>query len=667
MTSRPDELQWMRDPLERPRLVEHLRVEANLAEKSLEALGQLRSSLNIEARSRIAPDEEGPTWEAGGASWWFRRRRGDDFTVLCSRGSDGVAHERLDLNELAAGSPYCRLAFWDASPDGSYLAYALDTLGDESYQLRILDLQSGAESASRGRGVYYGGAWDQSSTAFYYVRHDDAFRPHQVWRHDVGTDFDDDALILGETDERFHVTTRQTECHLIVSAASRLTTQEWLVDLRATNPTPISVVERIEGLTYSATPAHLNGEDVLLVVTNLDALESRLMRSPGPGSAPDQWREVVAHDPSCRLFVATTLGDTVVVECRRDGFPRLLTFAWTEPTTVVEFSPSVADGTMRLAGFTPPSPSAITVEVESYLDPLRVESIDVISGAREVHWEREVPNYDRTHYVSERREFRSRDGTLIPVTILRSTRTRLDGTAPCLFYGYGAWETVIEPTFDPMLVSLLDRGVVYVHAHLRGGGELGRASWLGGRMAHKMNTFTDFIDVGEQIGGTVVDKNRIVTHGRSAGGLLMGAVFSLRPDLWRGVVAEAPFVDPITTMLDDTAPLVAVEWDEWGDPRREQDHKWMLQWSPFDNIPPVHERPALLVTSSQYDSRVSIWEPARWVQRLRESGSSEGSVVFRASLDPGAHAVPEGLSQGLEYLSARDAWILSTLGVRSDC
>jgi oligopeptidase B len=433
--------------------------------------------------------------------------------------------------------------------------------------------------------------------------------------------------------------------------------------LRASNATPISVVERIEGLTYSATPAHLEGHDVLLVVTNFEALESRVMRSPGPGSTPDQWSEVLAHDPRRRLYVATTIGNTVVVGCRRDGFPRLLAFAWTDPAGVVEFSPDVANGTMRLAGFTSSSSSAMTVEVESYLDPLRVESIDVTSGEREVLWEREVPNYDRTRYVSERQELRARDGTPIPVTIVRSLSTPLDGTAPCLFYGYGAWETVIEPAFDPMLVSLLDRGVVYVHAHLRGGGELGRASWLGGRMAHKMNTFTDFIDVGEQIGATIVNKRSIVTHGRSAGGLLMGAVFSLRPDLWRGVVAEAPFVDPITTMLDDTAPLVAVEWDEWGDPRREQDREWMLQWSPFDNIPPVRDRPALLVTSSQYDSRVSIWEPARWVQRLRASGSSQEKVVFRASLDPGAHAVPEGLSQGLDYLSARDAWILSTLGV----
>jgi oligopeptidase B len=663
MTTRADELQWMRDPLERPRLIEHLRVEAQLAEQSLEVLAQLRSALSVEARSRLAPEVEGPTWEAGGSSWWFRRRRGDDFTVLCSRGPDGVVYERLDLNVLAGSSPYCRLAFWDASPDGSYLAYAFDTLGDESYQLRILDLRTGEESVARGRGVYYGGAWSQLSTTFYYVRHDDAFRPHEVRRHDVGIDFADDELVLEETDERFHVTTRRTESHLIISAASRLTTQEWLIDLRASNPAPVSVAERVQGLTYSATPAHLGGEDVLLLVTNLEALESRVMRSPGPGSAPDQWREVVSHDHRRRLYLATAVGDIVIIECRRSGFPRLLAFDWSDPTTVTEFSPSVADGTMRLAGFTPSSPSTITVEVESYLDPLRVESIDVSGGVREVFWESAVSNYVRARYVSERRELQARDGTPIPVTIVRSTSTPLDGTAPCLYYGYGAWETVIEPAFDPMLVSLLDRGVVYVHAHLRGGGELGRAAWLGGRMAQKMNTFTDFIDVGEQIGSTIVDAERIVTLGRSAGGLLMGAVYSLRPDLWRGVVAEAPFVDPITTMLDETAPLVSVEWDEWGDPRREEDLTWMLQWSPFDNVPPALERPALLVTSSQCDSRVSIWEPARWVQRLRDSGSSDESVVFRASIDPGAHAVPEGFSQGLDYLSARYAWILSILGV----
>lgn len=658
-----DDLAWMRNPQERSRLLEHLRAESECAKTTLTSLGPLRLRLREEALSRTPHSEDGPHRSIGGSSWWLRQQRGNEFPTLWRRSPDGEEITVLDLNHLADGSPYCRLAYWEVSPTGLHIAYALDILGDESYQLRIKDVVTGKESVADGRGIYYGGTWNTSSSAFYYVRHDTSFRPFQVWRHKLGVPFEHDQLLLHEEDPRFHLTTRRTNNHLVINASSRLTTQEWLVELEEESELPEAVTERREGLTYCATPTNLGGESRLLIVTNFEAVESRLMTATGPGSIPEAWKEVVPHDPGVRMYLASVLGDRVLIECRRGGFPRLLSFTWGNPADVVEFGTSAVDGTMRVSSFDSGNADAVAVEIESYLEPMRIESIDLSRGDRTVEWRRDAPQYERSRYTSERRAIVARDGTAIPITIVRALSTPLDGTAPCLLYGYGAWEAVIEPAFDPMLISLLDRGVVYIHAHLRGGGEMGRAWWLDGRMDKKINTFTDFIDVGEELGRSVVDSQRIVILGRSAGGLLMGSVYSLRPDLWRGVIAEAPFVDPITTMLDESAPLVAVEWDEWGDPRRPEDHAWMMSWSPIDNIPPLLRRPSLLVTSSQYDSRVSTWEPARWVQRLRGSGSNETNVVFDASVEPGAHAVPEGVNKGLDYLSSRFSWALGQLGL----
>ena len=249
------------------------------------------------------------------------------------------------------------------------------------------------------------------------------------------------------------------------------------------------------------------------------------------------------------------------------------------------------------------------------------------------------------------------------MTIVRHQDTRLDGSAPCLIYGYGAWETVIEPSFDSALLVLLEHGVVFAHAHVRGGGELGRTWWEQGRRELKQTTFTDLIDVAVDLGQATVDRDRLVARGRSAGGLAMGAVYSQRPDIWRGIVAEVPFVDPVTTMLDPTAPLVAVEWDEWGDPRCPADLAWMLDWSPYEALPPLAERPRLRVTSALYDSRVSVWEPARWVERLRSTGSSDSEVVFRVELGPGAHAIPEGRYARMSYLSEIYVWVADCLGI----
>jgi oligopeptidase B len=572
------------------------------------------------------------------------------------RDVEGFREEVLDLQTRAGGSPYCRAAYLEVSPDARLVAAALDVIGSESYSLEVIDLDTRRIDAVAEH-VYYGAAWSNDGD-LYFLTHDESFRPSRLWRWTPGGSA---IPLYEEGDPQFHLNLRGNACGVVLSAASRLTSEEWLIDDRGESLR--SIAGRSEGHFYVATPVRIEGELRFLLVTDDEGPDGRVMVG-GTGVAGEAaWVELLPPVSGRRLYRAELRGSHVVVEARRDVEPRLLVFPVADPSRCQEISCDVPEGTLRLTTHGSDDDTHIAVEVESRLDPPRVEAVDLASLDRQVLWTREVRAYDRESYLSERRGFTAADGVEIPVTIVRRRSTPLDGSAPCLLYGYGAWETVIEPEFDPVLISLLDQGVVFAHAHVRGGGELGRRWWLNGRMENKKNSFDDFISVAEHLGRGFVDPGRIVIRGRSAGGLLVGGAFSLRPDLWSGVLAEVPFVDPVTTMRDLRAPLVAVELDEWGDPRRARDEHWMLRWSPFDNVPDPQPGVRILATSTIHDSRVSIWEPARWVARLAERGWGIDQVLFRASLEPGAHAVPEGRRLGVRYLAEVYGWALDVLSV----
>jgi oligopeptidase B len=312
--------------------------------------------------------------------------------------------------------------------------------------------------------------------------------------------------------------------------------------------------------------------------------------------------------------------------------------------------------------------SSVTVCDETYLQPPIWSAVDLSTGAiTEVH-RGQAPGFDPDGYVVERRTFHAPDDTAVPAVLVRHRETALDGSAPALVYGYGAYEAVDEPEWDPALPSVLDRGVVWVHALVRGGGEGGRRWWLDGRLRHKQHTFDDLVAVADGLAREgVVDGARIASRGLSAGGLLQGAVFSQRPDRWRAVVAEVPFVDVVTTMLDESIPLTVNEWEEWGDPRVREEFEWMLAYSPYDNLPPAGTRPDLLVTGAVHDPRVMVREPAKWVAALRASDPEwSPRLLFRCETRAGAHVGPSGRIGHLGYEAEVYAWILDRLEVTRD-
>lgn len=659
MTAHDDYL-WLRDPTRGPRLLEFLQQEESHYVQHARRFDGLRRQI-VRRMEDLAPVVDlHPQWQVGTALYCFHRERDQEFGSLL-RIRDGATTDILNLDDLAADTGYCQLGVTEISPDGNVLAFSVDRQGDEVYTLYFKDLTTHALLPDRVPHTYYGGAWTADSRHYYYIVHDSSSRPYRLFVHERGTPVTRDRLLLDETDPQFHLALRSVAGFAIASVASRETSEEWLIALDDPRSGLHSVASRQPGLIYSTTPYQDHEKTGYLIVTNLDAPEFRLAHAAEIGVPPSAWAALLPPDPGRRVLRATYVSGHVVLETRREGRARLLIFPLQHPEESVELAAPEPEATLRLAPHHTGCASEISVEIESYLDPLRVEAVDVRSRAARTTFTAEVGNYQRSSFVGGTITATVRDGTAVPVTLARAKSTPLDGSAPCLLLGYGAWETVVEPAFDSALIALLEHGVIFAHAHVRGGGELGRQWWDHGRMAQKINSFTDLIDVAVALGHGFVDPARIVIRGRSAGGLLVGGAYSMRPEMWKGVIAEVPFVDPITTMLDSAAPLVAVERDEWGDPRRPADRAWMMKWSPFDNIPPPTPRPQLLVTSSLNDPRVSVWEPARWVARLRATDSESENIAFRVQLNAGGHAIPPGRTQHQAYTSEIMAWALHVM------
>lgn len=581
----------------------------------------------------------------------------------------------LDFATLADdGGGYLDLGLTLVSPDEDVLAYSADTVGDEVYRLWFRDLRTGTDLPEELPRTYYGGAWSADSRHFFYTVHDDAYRPHQVWRHRLGTPAADDVLVLEETDEAFalHLRSSRSGDLVLILSESRTAGETWTLDAHVPESVPCSVGGRRSGVIYRVE--HVRGTGGagpgrLLLVTNDGAEEFRLMAAPLPGpggQAATSWVELRSEDPAERLERADAFAGHVVLSIRTEAEHRLLLLPLDDLAGEGIVLRSRYDGgAVHLGRNTDYQATDVLVTDRSPVEPDTWIRVDLGTGKQEESGRRAARGHDPARYVTERRTVPSADGTAVPVTLVRHRATALDGTAPALLYAYGAYEVTFEPEFDPALPSLLDRGVVYAHVHVRGGGEGGRRWWLDGRLERKQHTFDDLVAAADALDG-VVDGRRIATRGLSAGGLLQGAVLGQRPERWRAVVAEVPFVDVVTTMLDASIPLTVNEWDEWGDPRRPEDHAWMMAYSPYDNLPPAGNRPDLLVTGALHDPRVLVHEPAKWVAALRHSDPAWAPrCVFRCEVGAGAHVGPSGRYGHLAYEAEIYAWILDKIGVLS--
>ena len=660
-----------------PDLVAHLVAERRWYESATGHLSSFVDTLRSEMKSKVPTTDRSVSWRRHGFYYYRLLPAGRDYPqLLRDLDVDGAVDKSsqvlLDVNLLADDSGYLELGLTMVSPDSRLLAYSVDRAGDEVYQLRFRDLGTGEDLPDQVPRSYYGGAWSAGSDYFFYTVHDDAYRPFQVWRHAMGTPHDQDVLVLEEPDERFELGVRAARSGLVVIwAGSRDTREVWVIDARAPLEPARSVGGRRRGVEYHAEPAVLpDGTETLLVVTNDDAPEFRLMRCPLPRDADqdhDTWEPVRPENPAERLESVDAFATHVVLSLRSEGQHRLRVLPIDSlDSDGFTVGPLFAGGTVELSHNEELEAAAVLVVDQSHVGPPVWSEIDLVSGERTERHRQEAPGHDQDRYLSEPHSFPAPDGTPVPATLVRHRDTPLDGTAPALLYAYGAYEHSFEPEWDPALPSLLDRGVVFVHAHVRGGGEGGRRWWLDGHLEHKQHTFSDLLAVADGLVG-LVDGTRLGSRGLSAGGLLQGAVLSQRPDRWRAVVAEVPFVDVVTTMFDASTPLTVTEWDEWGDPRRREEFDWMLAYSPYDNLPPAGSRPDLLVTGALHDPRVMVHEPAKWVAALRDSDPDwSPRCLFRVETGAGAHAGPSGRFAHLDYEAEIIAWLLDSLGVPTD-
>jgi oligopeptidase B len=705
--ARVDEWAWIRDR-DDPAVLALLAAENAYTDAAGAHLEGLRQRLFEEIKSRIVetdlsvPVRKGP--------WWYYSRtfEGQGYGVHCRLpvagggrdpgtppGAEGVSdgdlssapaggaawpdeQVMLDENALAEGHAYLALGSLAVSPGHRLLAYATDTTGDERFTLRVRDLATGDDAAEAVEGTSYGVAWANDDATLFYTRPDQANRPYQVWRHRVGTPAADDVVVLEEEDERFHVGIGRTKdgAFVVVQLYSQVTSEVHVIDADHPEQPPRVVEPRRQGIEYSVE--HHTG--TFLVLTNDDAENFRLMATPTepgtpggqhtPGARPGRrpWRELVAHRDDVRLDGVDAFAGHLVLFERVGGEARVRVVpvgdgpAFDGPLAPGELVDGPESPSTSWAGANPEFDSTtLRYEYSSLITPRSVFDVDMTTKAATLRKRQPVIGYDAGVYVTERVWAQSDDGTRVPISVVARHDTRRDGTAPCLLYGYGAYEISIDPVFSSIRLSLLDRGFVFAIAHVRGGGEMGRHWYEDGKLARKAHSFSDFVACARHLvdaGWTSPD--RLVARGGSAGGLLMGAVANAAPDAFAAMVAEVPFVDCLTTMLDESLPLTVIEWEEWGNPGADADiYAAMKAYSPYDNVRPTRY-PDMFVTAGLEDPRVGYWEPAKWVQKLRAADAAN-KVLFRVELEAG-HGGPSGRYDAWREEAEVLAFVLDAVG-----
>ena len=637
---RVDPHYWLREK-QNPEVIAYLEAENAYTDGVMAPTADLQEKLYGEIVGRIQEtDTSAPVFYKG---WWTYTRtiEGLDYEIYCRRQGSMEAPEQviIDGNELGKGHSYFDLGYVERSPDENLAAYAADYSGSEVHQLRFRDMRTGVDLDDVVEGVYYGAAWSTDSATFFYSKPDAAMRPYQVWRHRLGTPTEQDVLVLQEDDERFELGVEMTksERFIIFTSSSQLTSECRYVLADQPDVEPVVIAPRRAGIEYSVD----DQEDRFLILTNDGARNFRLVAAPVSNPGFRSWSEVVPERPGVRLNFTDVFKGHVVLGERSDGLQRLEVMNSSTGALHVVEQPDAAY--TAFPGSDPNYDSRVMrFFYTSLTAPWSAVDYEMETHERTVVKEQPVRGgYNRNDYVSERLWATSTDGVRVPVSVVYRRGLEKDGSHPALLYGYGAYEHSNDPMFDPARLSLLDRGFAFAIAHVRGGGEMGREWYEEGKFLHKLNTFSDFVACAEEmvVQGFTTPR-RLAIRGRSAGGLLIGAVLNERPDLFACAVAQVPFVDALTTMLDDKLPLTVNEYEEWGNPKDPDFYRYMKSYSPYDNVHPA-EYPAILATAGLNDPRVSYWEPAKWVAKLRKLNRGERPILLKVQMGAG-HSGPSG-------------------------
>jgi oligopeptidase B len=657
-----DPYAWMREKTD-PDVRAHLEAENAYTEGVLAPFKDLQERLYGEILGRIKQTDLSVPTRSGGYWYYSRTEEGKQYPYLCRRAGTMDAPEEilLDLNALAEGHPYLGIGAYVVSDDGNWLAYSLDTTGYRVYTLHVKDLRTGqlsTEAIERVGSV----TWARDNrTLFYTTEHEVSKRSEKCWRHVVGAAESD--LVFEETDELFDVGVGRSRDKAMIFLASYAKTSREFRFLPADTPTaqPRLVAPRSEGHEYDVD----HYKDRLYITTNRGAKNFRVAIAPIEDPREEMWTPFIPHNPQIKIEELSFFLHHLVVSEREQGLTHLRVIDMRTKTSH-RIQADEPDYAMGMAANPEFETTSIRYSYQSMVTPATVYEYDLDSRQRTLLKQQEVlGDFDPSHYEARRLWVPARDGQQVPVSLVFRRGTPLDGSAPLLLYAYGSYGASMAPTFSSSRLSLLDRGVIYGIAYVRGGGELGEEWREAGRMMQKMNTFHDFIDCAEYlVAHKFTSADRLVIQGGSAGGLLVGAAANMAPDLFKAVVAQVPFVDVVNTMLDASLPLTTIEYIEWGNPNDKVAFDYIRSYSPYDNIRP-QPYPAMLVHVSLNDSQVPYWEGAKFVARLREMKTDANPLLLKTNLGAG-HGGASGRYDALRETAFTYTFILWQMGLTSE-
>ncbi|WP_297089585.1 S9 family peptidase [uncultured Draconibacterium sp.] len=659
--TRVDNYYWMNER-ENPEVIAHLEAENAYKDAVMRHTEELQENLYDEIKSKIKEKNESVPYKKNGYFYYYKQLPEKEYDVNCRKKGSLDADEEiiLDENILAEGHEYFAIGGMSVSPDNKILAYGTDTVSRRKYTIQFKNLETGelledAIPLTTGNAV-----WANDNKTVYYVLKDDVtLRSEKIMKHTLGTPVEDDVEIFYEEDETFStgVFKTKSEAFIMIYSFSTLTTEFRFID--ANNPEEVFKIiqPRTRGLEYSVN----HFEDHFYIRTNLDAQNFRLMKTPVLKTEKENWTEVIAHREDVFFTGFDVFKDYLIVSERKEGITQLRVMPWKGEEYYIDFDEEVytANSDINLEF----DSEVFRFSYSSMTTPTSIFDFNLKTKERTLLKQDEVlGGFDKNNYETKRIYATAGDGTQIPMSIVYKKGMEKNGENPTMLYGYGSYGATMDPRFRLSILPLLDRGFVYAIAHIRGSQINGRAWYEDGKLLNKMNTFTDFNDCAQfLIDDGYTNPEKLFALGGSAGGLLMGTCINLRPELYKGVIAAVPFVDVVTTMLDESIPLTTSEFDEWGNPKVEKYYHYMLAYSPYDQVE-AKDYPALLVTTGLHDSQVQYWEPAKWVAKLRELKTDDNPLIFHINMDYG-HGGASGRYEWIKETALQYAFIFDLIGM----
>ncbi|MEM1000724.1 MAG: S9 family peptidase [Bacteroidota bacterium] len=658
-----DDYAWMRQR-EAPEVRAYLEAENAYTQAQMAHTKDFQDTLYQEMLGRIKEDDTSVPYQKDNHFYYIRTVEGKPYAIHCrTLGAEGPEEILIDENELAAGKEFFDLGDLDISTNEQLMAYTTDENGSERYQLHVRNLETGDLQENIVDNIYGEIEWANDNATLYYItREDGTDRPHKLFRRSLGQEGESE-LVFHEADEGFFLSIGKTkdDRYLLIDLSSHVTTEVWCLDAEDPNAQPQLVIPRRPGIELGM----VHNDGWWYIMTNEAALNFRLLRTRVEAPEREHWEEVLPHSPDFKIDYAESFRDRLAIFGRKNGLKSIVVYHIpTGATHDVPFpDPVYTAGASSNLEF---ESQVLRFKYSSLTRPASVFDYDMETGTRSLLKQTEVRGgYDASAYDSARIFATAPDGTQVPVSLVWNKARRQDRPQETLLYAYGSYGHSIDPTFSSARLSLLDRGLIFAIAHIRGGGEMGRAWYENGKFLFKKNTFSDFIAVAEHLITTgVTARDRLGIMGGSAGGLLMGAVINMRPDLFKVVEAHVPFVDVMNTMLDPSIPLTVIEYDEWGNPNEENYFHYMHSYSPYDNVQP-QDYPDLLITAGLNDPRVQYWEPAKWCAKLRQCKSTDRPLLLKTNMGAG-HQGASGRYGYLKEIAFDYAFLLDRLGIADE-